>query len=116
LAKALWTFLHETRAPFEQTFFDWYGGTLSSPRAERSSSSSFYAHESFQAVLAILGGFSPAPGLNHKHPYFERPAPCSMLIQEVEGIWAPIAAEDDWSLFSAKLDDISTMAEAYRTE
>src|SRR3712207_3429429 len=41
LTKALWTSLHETHAPFEQTFFDWYGGALSTKRAETSTSASF---------------------------------------------------------------------------
>ena len=38
-----------------------------------------------------------------------------MLIDEVEAIWAPIAAADDWSLLSAKLDEIDRVAEAYGT-
>ena len=40
LAKAVWTFLHESKAPFEQTFFDWYGGALSAERAKKSPISS----------------------------------------------------------------------------
>ncbi|MBD2746335.1 YdiU family protein [Microvirga sp. BT688] len=116
LAKALWTFLHETHAPFEQTFFDWYGGTLSAKRAETSKSASLYEHDSFQAFGSTLSGFSPSPHINHRHPYFERPTPCTMLIDDVEAIWAPIAAEDDWSLLAAKLDDIRAMAEAYRIQ
>jgi uncharacterized protein YdiU (UPF0061 family) len=116
LAKALWTFLHETRAPFEQTFFDWYGGVLSSQRAEKSSSANFYAHEAFQAFRTTLSDFSPSPGSNHEHPYFEQSTPCTMLIDDVEAIWDPIASEDDWSLFNAKLDAIRSMAAAYQAE
>jgi hypothetical protein len=37
-----------------------------------------------------------------------------MLIDEVEAIWAPIAASDDWSAFHAKLAGIAQMADAYR--
>ncbi|MBF9194707.1 protein adenylyltransferase SelO [Microvirga terrestris] len=114
LAKALWTFLHETRAPFEQTFFDWYGGTLSIRRAEKSSSARFYSHEAFQAFRTIFSEFSPSHDIRLGHSYFERPTPCTMLIDDVEAIWAPIAAEDDWSLFATKLEDIRTMAEAYQ--
>ena len=36
-----------------------------------------------------------------------------MLIDEVEALWAPIAAEDDWSSLRTKLVDIRNMAEAY---
>jgi hypothetical protein len=48
------------------------------------------------------------------HPYFAG-KPCTMLINEVEAIWAPIAAGDDWSAFAAKLDQIHVMADAYAT-
>jgi uncharacterized protein YdiU (UPF0061 family) len=114
LSKALWTFLHETRAPFEQTFFDWYGGILSARRAAASPSAALYAHESFRAVSSAFAGYEPRRGINLDHPYFARTAPCTMLIDEVEAIWAPIAAEDDWSAFSAKLGSILEMAEAYQ--
>jgi uncharacterized protein YdiU (UPF0061 family) len=114
LSKALWTFLHETRAPFEQTFFDWYGGSLSARRAEASPSAGLYAHESFQSVRSALASYEPQEGVNLDHPYFTRTVPCTMLIDEVEAIWAPIAAEDDWSAFSANLDNILEMAEAYQ--
>jgi uncharacterized protein YdiU (UPF0061 family) len=116
LAKALWTFLHESKAPFEQTFFDWYGGLLSVHRAEQSPSANFYAQPSFQPVRAALGTFDPAPKLQLDHPYFAGPTPCTMLIDEVEALWAPIAAEDDWSSFQAKLAEIRSMAEAYGAE
>jgi serine/tyrosine/threonine adenylyltransferase len=38
-----------------------------------------------------------------------------MLIDEVEALWAPIAGNDDWSAFAAKLAAIAEMAEAYGT-
>jgi len=38
-----------------------------------------------------------------------------MLIEDVEATWAPIADRDDWTIFTAKLSDIATMAEAYGT-
>jgi uncharacterized protein YdiU (UPF0061 family) len=116
LAKALWTFLHESKAPFEQTFFDWYGGRLSAERAERGPAADLYAQASFQPVRAALSTFDPAPQIRLDHPYFARPIPCTMLIDEVEAIWAPIAAQDDWSTFRNKMSEIRSMAEAYGTE
>lgn len=115
LARALWTFLHQTKAPFEQTFFDWYGGRLSSERAQRSPSATLYSHAAFQPVREAIGNFDPLPGLDLDHPYFARTTPCTMLIDEVEALWAPIAGQDDWSAFAAKLQDIALMAEAYGT-
>jgi hypothetical protein len=38
--------------------------------------------------------------------YFNRPEPEELLYDEIEAIWAPIASEDDWSLFEAKLQRI----------
>ncbi len=64
-------------------------------------------------ALAARGA---APDARLDHPYFARTAPCSMLIDEVEAIWAPIAANDDWSLFHGKLKAIDEMREAYATD
>ncbi len=113
LAKAFWTFLHETKAPFEQTFFDWYGGRVSAQRAERSPSANFYSQPAFQPLRSALDDFAPVPDLRLDHPYFAGSKPCTMLIDEVEALWDPIARSDDWSAFAAKLTDIRGMAEAY---
>jgi len=64
-------------------------------------------------VRAALDGFEPAPDARLDHPYFARERPCTMLIDEVEAIWARIAEADDWSALVAKLDEIGLMAEAY---
>lgn len=47
------------------------------------------------------------------HPYWADPAPQSMLIDEVEAIWAPIAEHDDWSLLEAKIAALRRMGEAH---
>ncbi|MCG7391499.1 YdiU family protein [Microvirga sp. ACRRW] len=112
LARSLWTFMHSTNAPFEQTFFDWHGGLKSLGRAKHSPSAAFYTHSAFQEFRDTLESFEPLPGVNLEHPYFASPAPCTMLIDEVEAIWEPIASRDDWSAFNSKLKDISTMSEA----
>jgi hypothetical protein len=49
------------------------------------------------------------------HPYFADADPCTLLIEEVETLWAPIADRDDWSVLHAKLAAIDRMAEAYGT-
>jgi hypothetical protein len=38
--------------------------------------------------------------------------PCSLLIDEVESIWAPIADADDWSGLTAKVAAIRAMGDA----
>ncbi len=114
LARTFWIFLSESKAPFEQTFFDWYGGLASEARAKASPSAALYGTPAFEAVRAALEPFEPVDAARLDLPYFQRPAPCTMLIDEVEAIWAPIAASDDWSLLERKLLQIAEMGEAYR--
>jgi len=113
LARTIWIFLSETKAPFEQTFFDWFGGLTSADRAARSPSSDHYASESFNAVREALKDFTQLPHVDLRRPFFQQPSACTMLIDEVEAIWKPIADHDDWSAFHAKLDAIAHMREAY---
>ncbi len=113
LVRALWMFLSETKAPFEQTFFDWFGGLKSAERASNSPSKDHYANPAFAAVRDALKDFVPREGVDLSHPYFSRPVACSMLIEEVEAIWKPIADNDDWSVFHTKLKAIDEMREAY---
>ncbi|MXQ10062.1 protein adenylyltransferase SelO [Microvirga makkahensis] len=113
LARSLWTFLLSTKAPFEQTFFDWFGGLRSIERARRSPSSSLYSDAAFQPFRTALEEFEPLAEAALDHAYFARERPCTMLIDEVEGLWESIASRDDWSAFSAKLAETEMMAEAY---
>jgi serine/tyrosine/threonine adenylyltransferase len=48
------------------------------------------------------------------HEYWADAAPCTMLIDEVEAIWAPIAAADDWSALTTKIAAIRRMGDAMR--
>jgi uncharacterized protein YdiU (UPF0061 family) len=114
LVAAIWQFLAESRAPFERFFFDWRGGLASADRAAASPSAAHYASDAFAPVRAALTGLSPAADARLDHPYFAG-EPCTMLIEEVEALWAPIAERDDWSAFTDKLAQIDRMAEAYGT-
>ena len=100
-------------APFEQTRFDWRGGLASRDRAGKSSSAGHYADAAFAPAREILSGYDTAPDANLDHPYFARTTPRTMLIDEMEAIWAPIADEDDWSAFNKALAEIDEMAKAY---
>jgi uncharacterized protein YdiU (UPF0061 family) len=113
LAKALLEFLGKTQAPFEQTFFDWRGGLASRERAAASPEAALYDAPEFQPLREALAEHETAPSARLDHPYFRRRAPCGMLIDEVEAIWARIAEADDWSAFHDKLADIAEMREAY---
>ena len=112
LAAALFSGLHATQAPFDQAFFDWRGGMAGPVSRSTSPSAEQYASPAFDPLRDAIAGYAPAHDAGLEHAYFKRMTPCSMLIEEVEAIWAPIAAEDDWSLFTAKLAEIGEMAAA----
>ena len=112
LARLWWEFLTESRVGFEQAFFDWHGGPAASARAARSPAAGLYGTPTSAPVRAALDARLPAPGARLDHPYFTRRQPCTMLIGQVEAVWAPIAERDDWGAFHAKLADIEAMREA----
>jgi serine/tyrosine/threonine adenylyltransferase len=110
---ALFGFLAASQAPYEQFLFDWRGGALSAERAAAGPSASHYASEAFRPVADMLEAYGPAEDVNLGHAYFARERPRTMLIEEVEAIWAPIAEADDWSVLEKTLAEIGQMREAY---
>ncbi|AEQ53264.1 protein adenylyltransferase SelO family protein [Pelagibacterium halotolerans] len=116
LLSALFAFMAVDRPAYEQVFFDWRGGFASEKRALSSPQAALYDSESFSAFKALLAAYESAPDANLFHPYFARTEPRTMLIEEVEAIWAPIAAADDWAGFTAAIEEIEDMGRAYGVE
>lgn len=112
LAAELFAWLAATAAPFEQVFFDWFGGPASARRAAQSPLSARYDEPAFAALKARLLAATPDRPERLAHTYFARPAPVTMLIDEVEAIWGKIAEDDDWSPLERKLAKIGDMREA----
>ena len=67
----------------------------------------------FERLHALMAAHPRAANANLDHPYFAREMPRTMLIDEMEAIWAPIAEADDWSAFDQALGEIEEMREAY---
>ena len=61
-------------------------------------------------LAAALSGYDAAES---DHPYWSDPAPQTMLIEEVEAIWAAIAERDDWGPLEAKVSALHRMGEAH---
>ncbi len=112
LVTGLLSFLTEVRPAFEQVFFDWRGGLSAREKALAGPLGALYTADAFAPVLAALELYEPRPDAR-AHPYFERERPRTMLIDEVEGVWAAIANDDDWSGFEAVIEDIGSMRAAY---
>ena len=62
------------------------------------------------ALAEALGLYTP---LISDHPYWDDPAPQSLVIDEVEAIWAAIDATDDWAPLHAKVAALRRMGEAH---
>ena len=115
LVEALFAFLQESQAPYEQVFFDWRGGLASAHRAAASPIAAMYEAPAFAPLRRAMAALEPGDEAGLAHPYFARPRPVTMLIDEVEGLWAPVAAADDWAPLAGRLAAIREMAEAYGT-
>jgi len=88
-----------SEAPIDRFFFDGFGGTLPERYGE--------PFADLRAQLAHYEARKP-----RDHAYWSDPAPCAMLIDEVEAIWAAIAQRDDWSPLETKVAAIRRMGEA----
>jgi serine/tyrosine/threonine adenylyltransferase len=73
----------------------------------------FFAHRGGRGadgeLAAALGGYSPVAD---DHPYWSGETPQSMLIEEVEAIWAAIAERDDWQPLHDKVAAVRMMGDA----
>ncbi len=103
LVQSIETALLASQIGTDRFFFDWRGGDLRRADAR-------YADPSFDDLRAAIAPYAPSAPLDH--PYWSDESPCSMLIEEVEAIWAPIAQTDDWSRFETKISDVRRMGAA----
>ncbi len=113
LVKTFLDFMEASQAPWEAVFFDWFCGAASEARADASPRAAFYAREDFKPVREALLARTPVRPERLDHTYFQRAEPLHMTIERVEGLWAPIADADDWSLYDQTLADIAQARSAY---
>jgi uncharacterized protein YdiU (UPF0061 family) len=98
---------------WEPFFFDWFGGAASEGRALAGPRAGLYGGEAFMALRALFAGRETDRPGRLVDPYFARDEPEELLYDEIEAIWADIAARDDWSAFNAKLARIETARRAW---
>jgi uncharacterized protein YdiU (UPF0061 family) len=108
---ALLHWMEKSGVPFERVFFDWFCGRLSAERAARGPAADFYQSADFGPLREELMRRSPMAPERLGHPYFLG-SPETMLIDEVEAIWAAIAEQDDWAPLRAKIDRLGALREA----
>ena len=113
LASAFVGFLESSQAPFEQSFFDWFGGMASAARAAQSPSREVYASADFAPVREMLADYAPVRDIDFTAPVFQAASVPNLLIDEVEKLWEPIAEHDDWCGFFHKIETIQALDKAY---
>jgi uncharacterized protein YdiU (UPF0061 family) len=103
----LFAWMTESGANWDQFFHDWIGANAA--RAKQSPQAALYDTPAFKHVQAGLEARAATESAAVlAQAYLQRPRPASLLIEEVEALWAAIAERDDWSLFEAKLEDIAS--------
>jgi uncharacterized protein YdiU (UPF0061 family) len=112
LTRACWAFLETSHIPFEQLFFDVYGGSARRERALAGPAAHHYVGPDWIEFSRRLATYLPASPERVAHPYFQADSPCTLLIDEIEAVWARIAAADDWRPFVEKISEIRSMGEA----
>ena len=101
--QAFYGWMTTSGASWPQTFFDLYGGEASEARMKASPQAALYQTESFAPVRDFITAREATHAARLTLPYFQADTPVTMLIEDVESLWAPIAAENDWSAFEARL-------------
>jgi uncharacterized protein YdiU (UPF0061 family) len=108
-------FLESSEVGYDRFFFDWYGGQLGEARSAASPEASRYAGDAFLALRRVLDRHDLAPGTRERAAgaYFQRGAPCTLLIDEIEALWDAIAERDDWAPLEAKVEEIRAMGRLF---
>ncbi len=110
LLDAVYAFLQDSGVSYDRFFFDLHGGMARLPRALSGAAGAHYAGTRWNALRAIVE--LSQPGRDAVPQYFDGEGACSLLIDEIEAIWAAIADRDDWTPFYAKIERIRAMGAA----
>jgi uncharacterized protein YdiU (UPF0061 family) len=110
--QSMFSWMTASGVGWDQFFHDWFCGPASAARAADSPAAALYADRAFAPVRAGLEARTPVRPERLEHRAFARPEAVSLVIDEVEAVWAPIAQSDDWTDLHAKLADIEDLRAA----
>ena len=113
LLQRFYLMLSENQKDFEQAFFDFYGGRERQGWKVSAKKNNYLDSQSLNFIEA-LKNYNVAEKAFLLHPYFLETKPETLLIQDIETLWQPIALRDDWSLFDQKLRSIRSFRGVYK--
>lgn len=111
LVRDFYAAMRESQAPYERAFFDFAHGA-DADRLAQSPNAALYRQDCFAGVLAAIrerAFTNDASG----HSYFHGDGPVTMLVDDVERIWAAIDKDDDWEPLERTVGSIRAMGDAY---
>jgi uncharacterized protein YdiU (UPF0061 family) len=108
----LFRWMTDSEVSWPQFFHDWFAGAASEARAMAGPERARYGEADFAATKAGLMAREPVRPERLAHAIFQAPHPPTLLIEDVEAIWTPIAERDDWSAFDAAVAAISGLRDA----
>ena len=85
---------------------------LATARALAGPRAGLYQGEAFGTFRAALAGREPDRPERLADDYFAAADPEELLYPEIEALWAPIANDDDWGPFNAKLERLDRARDA----
>lgn len=100
-----------TQLPFEGFFFDWFCGDEG--RALTRPNLAIYNSRQFIDLRKLLNNYQPERPKRLQHEYFAAETPQTLLIDQVESLWQPIAENDDWQEFEQIIIRIGQARLAY---
>ncbi|MBW3097080.1 YdiU family protein [Pseudohoeflea sp. DP4N28-3] len=113
LASQVFGAMTESRLAFAQTLHDLAGGG-GAGRIAASPQAAGYDTPRWQEALAALRRCDRAAGASEPGLEALGAVPPTLLIDEVESLWAAIVRDDDWQPLAGKLDDVQRYGEALR--
>jgi uncharacterized protein YdiU (UPF0061 family) len=108
LVRSIESALVGTQMSPDRFWFDWRGGCRRGP----SPADDIYDSDAFAAFTTAVAAYA---GDAPSHPYWADAGPCTMLIDDVEAVWKPIAEADDWAPLMARIAAIRRMGAAMAT-
>ncbi|HRO11023.1 protein adenylyltransferase SelO family protein, partial [Amaricoccus sp.] len=104
LMHRFWGAMQQTSPPVQQVFLDLLGGGVPE-RLRASPLRTLFETALWAEVIGELRALPPAPGLAAAmaHPAAARDIAETMVIGEVEAIWAAIDRDDDWTPLAGKI-------------
>jgi serine/tyrosine/threonine adenylyltransferase len=108
----MFAFMARSGVAWDGFFHDWFCGVASQKRALSGPRARVYQGEDFEVWHASMADFAPDRPDRLTHAYFGRTEPVSLVIDEVEALWNPIARDDDWSAFATKIGEIEALGGA----